>query len=298
MKKTCLLLLVFGAVQQLSAQVAFANPSGRIDKTTLPINFANNSVTLRILGSGSLDWTAGIEILGTSSPKVEVTDLAYDQHASRNPGLGLLGGNPVGSDRLSTQGNVITISPALGPSGASVIRVIVPLPGTLNIESPGGTAVLPFRSNLMVRNGIVLPEEFKGFEKLVSIALLSDVLESNPSPPAGPVLEGGQYKVTWPALRDHLITYTQIQPVVKTGAAQVMTLQLRIDEQGSVTDVNGLPPDRVNFASTLKAWKFAPFKVDGKMIPVNASVPVIVWPSGRVTAAAVPSSRRCCSDSR
>lgn len=120
-----------------------------------------------------------------------------------------------------------------------------------------------------------------------------------PPPPPPPATAGNSKSVDPKAVPNKLLEakrisgVTQVQPDNETkikinasGKSAITTFKLCISREGVPTSVkalknSGYPGYDAKLAETMKDWRYEPFKVEGKAVPVCTAVTFIYKPVGK-----------------
>jgi len=191
----------------------------------------------------------------------------------------------IASVRIDSDG--VTVHPSASSASSVLVYVTVPLGTEVSIEKDGlqmARAIL--ESSLLVQDGSVIPQPLSGRQNLLSRLMKGDLPAT-----AGELrqLGNGQYLATIPALKSHLLAWSEPDAAKTLTAGSLgnpaAALELQIDSSGNVVDVHarsGADNIRAVYESSVRSWRFKPFLVGGSPVAVRGIVPFFVASDGQL----------------
>jgi hypothetical protein len=202
------------------------------------------------------------------------------------------------SEILNWPTNQITVRPGSAEisglsraQGSILIFVSVPRGTRLSLTGPSeNLASASQASSLLIRNGVIIPEEVKDPRTLL-------LLLGRPNQPtAGKTVElfqisGGRYVATPKGLASHLVSF--IKPSFPETARSLggddrqVWLRVWIDQSGSVQRISRVKGNELLLEpaeEAVRLWKFRPFTKDGETVPVEATLLFLFGDDGTVSS--------------
>jgi hypothetical protein len=235
-------------------------------------------------------------VIGARTPRKENSRMAVIEGELTTPPAKLKRGPMIAGMRNLSKGRIQNspgLTEVLGPVSDNVaLLVYAELPQGTNVSVGCEDRVLltaPTSPTLLVYRGRILPHP------VVGLGTLTQTVNENglaPRAPKGELVRtpDGLYHLTSRGLTSHLITPTMPSyPFgVPTPRNRVFAApRLGIDEAGNVKSVVRVMGDETLLAlceQAVRDWKFRPFLLDGKPIPVSSAVSFHYHPAfNRVT---------------
>ena len=221
----------------------------------------------------------GIRSGATATGSLVVAEAQFSQSAGLRVPSSVL---DLPKSSLRIQPGLVEISELPARSGTILVHLTVPQ-GTEVVLDDGQAPIARFRAgNALIQNGVLEPVDAGNFARMLTHVMTPKnsvrTLELLP-------LREGRFLATAARLSANLHKFVKPRLTASVKPGSTALLRVRVDTEGSVTDVM---PGRGDAAllqaaeMAMRQWQFEPFAIQGKPVPVEGTVTFFIDSDGSV----------------